>query len=95
MKPGELDGRGRAFVPTTPDVLSATKLLEAGQKVTLSLTAPNNEGDYEYVCTFPEHWQLMWGQLIVTKDVDAYLQAHPVAQLPAATGQGGHGEHGK
>ena len=95
MKPDELDGRGRAFVPTTPDVLSATKLLEAGQKVTLSLTAPNNEGTYEYVCTFPGHWQLMWGQLIVTKDVDAYLQANPVAQLPAATGQNGHDEHGK
>jgi azurin len=82
MKPEELDGRGRAFVPGTPDILAATKLLEAGQKATLSLTAPNEEGDYEYVCTYPGHWMIMWGQLIVTKDVDGYLQTHPVANLP-------------
>ena len=92
MKPDELDGRGRAYLPNTPDVLAATKMLDAGQRVTLSFTVPNEEGELEYVCTFPGHFQLMWGRLVVTRDVDAYLQAHPEAPVPAA---GTHADHDK
>src|SRR2546422_9814622 len=84
MKPQDLDARGRAFIANATDVLAATKLLEAGQRAKLSLTAPNETGTYEYVCTYPNHWMVMWGQLIVTKDVDAYLQDHPEAPIPAA-----------
>ena len=40
-------------MPATGDILDATKLLEAGHKETLKLTAPATEGDYEYVCTSP------------------------------------------
>ena len=90
MKPDALDSQGRAFVPKRADILAATKLLEAGDKATLKLTAPKTEGDYEYVCTFPGHWQMMWGRLIVTKDVDAYLAQHPEAP-PTATGEHKHG----
>jgi azurin len=96
MKPDQLDGRGRAFIPNTPDVIAATRLLESGQRQTLSITAPNEEGENEYVCTFPGHYQLMWGKLIVTKDVDAYLQAHPEAPavgMGATASAAGH-QHG-
>ncbi|MBI5774471.1 MAG: HEAT repeat domain-containing protein [Verrucomicrobia bacterium] len=93
MSPETLDSKGRAFTPKTPEVLDGTKLIEAGEKTSLKLTAPNKEGDYEYVCTFPGHWQMMWGQLVVTKDVDAYLAKHPEAAVPAATG--GEHKHGK
>jgi len=91
MKPDELDARGRAYIPNTLDVLSATKLLEAGQRTKLSLTAPNEKGTYEYVCTYPNHWMVMWGQLIVTDDVDAYLAANP--QAPVAASGTGHEHH--
>ncbi|WP_367870920.1 plastocyanin/azurin family copper-binding protein [Luteolibacter sp. Populi] len=78
--PDKLDGQGRAYVPDKDSrVIAATKLIEAGQKTTLALTAPEKEGVYEYVCTFPGHWAIMQGKLVVTKDVDAYLQAHPEA----------------
>jgi azurin len=60
-----------------PRVIGASKLLEAGQKETLQLTAPGDEGEYEFVCTFPGHWSVMRGKLIVTKDVDGYLKANP------------------
>ena len=83
MKPDDLDRQGRAYMPDTADILAATKLLEPGQKETLKLTAPFVEGDYEYVCTFPGHHQLMWGWLIVSRDVDAYLRANPEVALPA------------
>jgi azurin len=89
MLPDQLDREGRAYVPRHPDVLAATKLLDAGQQQTLKMTAPTKEGDYEYVCTFPGHWEFMWGRLIVTKDVDAYLQAHPDA-APAGAGSTDH-----
>jgi hypothetical protein len=54
------------------------------------MTAPNEEGDNEFVCTFPGHYQLMWGKLIVTKDVDAYLQKHPEAPVVGGGSTAGH-----
>jgi azurin len=90
MKPETLDAQGRAFVPDRPEILAATALLEAGQKATLKLTAPAEEGDYEYVCTFPGHWQVMWGRLVVTRDVDAYLAQHPRAAPTTTATAAGH-----
>jgi azurin/glucose/arabinose dehydrogenase len=76
--PDQLDSAGRAYVPDKDArVIGASKLLEAGQKETLQLTAPGDEGEYEFVCTFPGHWSVMRGKLIVTKDVDGYLKANP------------------
>ncbi|MBU6327828.1 MAG: hypothetical protein KGQ89_09375, partial [Verrucomicrobia bacterium] len=46
-------------------------------RATLRVAAPEKEGTYQYVCTFPGHWTIMKGELIVTKDVEAYLKAHP------------------
>jgi len=82
MKPEGLDDEGRAYVPRSSDILAASKMLLPGQKESLKLTAPAMEGEHEYFCTFPGHYQVMWGRLIVTKDVDAYLQAHPEAPIP-------------
>ena len=90
MSPEKFDGQGRAYIPDSPDILAATKLLEQGMKETLKVTAPNEEGSYEYVCTFPGHWPVMFGQLVVTKDVDAYLQKNPVAPAQATNPAHGH-----
>jgi azurin/lysophospholipase L1-like esterase len=87
MTPDKLDKQGRAFIPKSDDILAATKTLEPGQKESLKWTAPKGEGEYEYVCTFPGHFAVMWGKLVVTKDVDAYLAANPQAGT-AATGAG-------
>lgn len=78
QSPTKLDKKGRAyFNDGDARILEGTKLLEPGQKETLRLTAPGDEGIYEYVCTFPGHWAIMWGKLVVTKDVEAYLKANP------------------
>ena len=53
-------------------------------------SAPKEEGEYEYVCTLPGHYVLMWGKLIVTKDVDAYLAAHPLSGTAAVNGAHPH-----
>ena len=81
MTPDTIDSHGRAFLPKSDDIIAATKLVEPEEKQSLKLTAPADEGTYEYVCTVPGHYTLLWGQLIVTKDVDAYLAAHPSAEV--------------
>ncbi|MEO6738661.1 MAG: plastocyanin/azurin family copper-binding protein, partial [Chthoniobacteraceae bacterium] len=83
-RPDQLDKKGRAYVPEKDGrVHEASKLIEPGQKDTIKWTAPNKEGEYDYVCTFPGHWMIMWGRIVVTKDVDAYLAANPDPTLPA------------
>jgi len=96
MKPDELDHKGRAYIPKDSSrILASSKLIEPGQKETLKMKAPDTEGVYEYVCTFPGHWMIMWGQLVVTKDVDAYIAANPVANTAAPTGAQHEHVHGK
>jgi azurin/glucose/arabinose dehydrogenase/HEAT repeat protein len=76
--PDKLDSKGRAYMlENDPRILDATKLVEAGKAETLHLTAPSKEDTYQFVCTFPGHWAIMKGELIVTKNVKAYLAAHP------------------
>src|SRR5262249_33834693 len=84
MKPDELDGEKRPYLPKLPGILGATHLLATGERETLKLTAPEKTGDCEYVCTFPGHYQVMWGRLVVTKDVEAYLAANPAPVIPTA-----------
>jgi len=68
--PDKLDSKGRAYVPENDSrVFAATKLVEAGKSETLQITAPEKEGVYQFVCTFPGHWAVMKGELIVTKDL--------------------------
>ncbi len=76
MAPTSVDKKGRAYLPGHPSIINATKLLEAGQKETMKISG-QQEGAYDWICTFPGHSQVMWGKIVVTKDVDAYLQAHP------------------
>jgi azurin len=85
MKPEDVDSEGRIYVPASSDILAATRMLQTGERATLRLTAPTTEGDCEYVCTFPGHYQVMRGLLVVTKDVEGYLRANPEPVLPAAT----------
>lgn len=76
--PDKLDEKGRAYLPENDSrVINASKLLEAGESEILKLTAPTEEGTYEYVCTFPGHWAIMKGELIVTKDLKAYRASNP------------------
>lgn len=79
------DKQGRTYLPKGHSFLDATRLLEPGQKETIKVKPINKEGEYEYVCTFPGHAAIMWGKLIVTKDVDAYLEANPTASIDSAS----------
>jgi azurin len=83
MSPEQLDRHGRAYVPSSSDILAATKLLQNGQRESLKMTAPTTTGDYDYFCTFPGHYQVMWGRLAITTDIDSYLREHPEPPMPS------------
>ncbi|MEM7234380.1 MAG: plastocyanin/azurin family copper-binding protein, partial [Planctomycetota bacterium] len=55
----------RLYLPDTDDVLHSTKLVQPGQTVELEFTVPSKPGKYPYICTFPGHWRLMQGTLVV------------------------------
>ncbi|OUU36931.1 MAG: hypothetical protein CBC16_09790 [Verrucomicrobia bacterium TMED56] len=46
------------------DVLAATKLLGPGEVDKITFTAPE-PGDYQFVCTFPGHFAMMRGIMVV------------------------------
>src|SRR4029453_18787082 len=61
----------RLYVPDSPKVLFATKMLDGGQSAKLAFTAPTEPGEYPYLCTYPAHWRRMVGTLAVVTDVEA------------------------
>ena len=58
------EGMAKGYIPESSDIIAHTKLLQAGQSetITFTLDAP---GEYPYICTFPGHWRIMQGTLIV------------------------------
>ena len=62
---GSPDGFQKHFVPDTPDVLHATPLINHEEIARLRFTAPDQTGEYPFVCTFPGHWRTMNGVMDV------------------------------
>jgi azurin len=62
----------KQFVPESPKVLQATKLIGPGESGRLSFTAPEKPGNYPFVCTYPGHWVKMYGVMQVVADLDQY-----------------------
>jgi putative heme-binding domain-containing protein len=55
----------RHYVPTSPDVLVYTDIVQPRESFTIHFRAPAERGRYPFLCTFPGHWMVMNGQLIV------------------------------
>lgn len=55
------------YVPDMPEVLFATEMLGPNDVYTLKFTAPTQPGYYPFVCTFPGHWRMMNGVMVVQK----------------------------
>ena len=53
------------YVPQTSDVLFATALLNPNDTYSLKFKAPTTPGEYPFICTFPGHWRIMQGVMIV------------------------------
>lgn len=57
----------QTFVPALPDVLASIPVLTPNKSGKLSFTAPQKEGVYPYVCTYPGHGFVMYGAMYVGK----------------------------
>jgi azurin len=57
----------RQYVPKSDDVLAYVDVTPAGQQFIIYFQAPTKPGRYPYLCSFPGHWMVMNGQLIVQK----------------------------
>ena len=53
------------FVPTSKEIIWASKLLNHSEEEIIEFNAPEKAGNYPYVCTFPGHHILMRGNLKV------------------------------
>ena len=56
--------RETEYIPEGDEMIAYTKLIGGGESVTITFDAPQ-QGIYNFICTFPAHYQLMRGQLIV------------------------------
>lgn len=55
----------KQYLPDDKRIIHATRMLKKGQSQTLRFTAPTEPGTYPYLCTFPGHWTIMKGTMIV------------------------------
>lgn len=53
------------YVPEIPEVLFSTEMVDPGEVYSLKFTAPKTPGNYPFVCTFPGHWRMMNGIMVV------------------------------
>ncbi len=58
-------GLAKHYVPDSDDVIAWTDMTNPQAEFTIHLTAPKEQGDYPYLCTFPGHWMVMNGVLRV------------------------------
>jgi plastocyanin len=71
------DGPGRNYVPDMKEILWSTRALNPTSTTTLIFTAPEKEGIYPYVCTFPGHGFLMYGAMYVTRGEMPPIETDP------------------
>lgn len=80
VKPGSEDKIGEAanemaklpdafekndFIPKSDQILHATKMLTQNKSETLRFHAPKQAGKYPYICSFPGHYLVMRGVMVV------------------------------
>ncbi len=58
-----------------PRLLHSTGMVQPKQTKVIYFTTPKKEGNYPYVCTFPGHFQLMNGMMVVSR------LANPITNL--------------
>ena len=86
MMPLPADPEVKPYVPDTPLVLQASRLLNGGETDRLNFTAPAKPGEYPYLCTFPGHFIRMYGVMLVVENLEAW-EAKPTVPTDPITGK--------
>jgi len=84
--PPPTDPTARAYVPDSPAVLGATRLVQRGESDRLNFNAPTTPGEYNFLCTFPGHYVRMYGVMLVVPSLDAF-EAKPMVPNDPLTGK--------
>jgi hypothetical protein len=53
------------FIPKSNKIILHTRMLKQGETESLRFKAPRKPGVYPYLCSFPGHWTIMKGNLVV------------------------------
>ena len=53
------------YLPEHPSIIAATPMADAGAKSEITFKAPEKSGRYAYICTYPGHYSMMKGVMIV------------------------------
>ena len=53
------------YIPETDAILFHTEMVPPNSGETLRFIAPRKPGNYPYICTFPGHWTIMKGVMVV------------------------------
>ena len=73
----------RHYVPESDKVVAWTDIVEPGGSQTIHFEAPRTPGRYPYLCSFPGHWMVMNGMLVVDDGPNpAATSSAPTAALP-------------
>lgn len=57
-------GEAANYIPESDQILAHTDLAKPGETTTVEFVAPE-PGEYVYICTFPGHYAMMRGKMIV------------------------------
>ena len=60
-----LSASDNEYIPDDDAIFAYTPLAQPGQTVEVTFTAPEEPGDYPYICTFPGHYSMMQGTMTV------------------------------
>jgi hypothetical protein len=72
----------RHYVPESDKVVAWTDIVEPGGSQTIHFEAPRTPGRYPYLCSFPGHWMVMNGVLVVDDGPNPAGAAPPPAAPP-------------
>ena len=61
---GQLSMSEPDYIPDHPSIIAATPMADPGVKTEVTFVAPK-KGEYTYICTFPGHYFMMQGTMIV------------------------------
>ncbi|MDZ4850727.1 MAG: DUF6797 domain-containing protein [Pirellulaceae bacterium] len=62
---GDPDAALNQYIPISDDVLCYTDIIDSQDKGIIYFNAPSTPGRYPFICTFPGHWMVMNGEMIV------------------------------
>lgn len=66
----------KGYIPDSPLIVAHTNLLNPGETQALNFIVPEKPGEYPFFCSFPAHDTMMYGTMLVVKDLDTW-EAHP------------------